>query len=47
VWTVASSFIPDETFTNGLLEFLALGGGFISACSGGGYLWAGKGFAHD
>lgn len=46
VWTVASSFIPDGMFEKGLLGFVPLGGGFISASSTAGYLWAGKGFAH-
>jgi hypothetical protein len=46
VWTVASSFLPDQAFKDGLLGFLPLGGGFISACSTAGYLWAGRGFAH-
>ena len=46
VWTVASSFIPAGMFEKGLLGFVPLGGGFISASSTAGYLWAGKGFAH-
>jgi hypothetical protein len=46
VWTFASSFLSDRTFEKGLLGFLPLGGGFISASSTAGYLWAGKGFAH-
>jgi hypothetical protein len=46
VWTFASSFLSDATVEKGLLWWLPLGGGFISASSTAGYLWAGKGFAH-
>jgi hypothetical protein len=46
VWTVASSFLSDDAFEKGLYWLLPVGGGFISASSTAGYLWAGKGFAH-
>jgi hypothetical protein len=46
VWTLASSLIPDKAFEKGWYWLVPLGGGFISASSTTGYLWAGKGFAH-
>jgi hypothetical protein len=46
VWTVATSFLSDVAFEKAFYWLLPLGGGFISASSTAGYLWAGKGFAH-
>ena len=47
VWTLASSLLSDKAFEKGFYWLVPLGGGFISASSTAGYLWAGKGFAHD
>lgn len=46
VWTLASSFLSEKALEKSFYWLVPLGGGFISASSTSGYLWAGKGFAH-